>query len=125
MARCTGPAGKWPQTIAIPSGGAGISASAGATGALSAPKDMLNDVVVGLAAIGAALRRRADEQQREADARAEQQRLRHEQARMERARRDTLVPSADDWTRAERIRQLITEITAARHPIGARFWRTC
>jgi hypothetical protein len=43
-------------------------------------ENKLNDVVVGLVALGAALRRRADEQRREAEARAEQERLRQERA---------------------------------------------
>jgi len=76
-------------------------------------EDKLNDVVVGLVALGAALRQRADEQRREAEARAEQERLRQErarQARMEKARRDHLVASTESWTTAERIRQLVAAV---------------
>ncbi|HUB14523.1 MAG TPA: hypothetical protein VMB34_21410 [Acetobacteraceae bacterium] len=76
-------------------------------------EDKLNDVVVGLVALGAALGQRADEQRREADARAEQERLRQERARrarMEKARRDHLVASTESWTTAERIRQLVAAV---------------
>jgi uncharacterized membrane protein YqiK len=76
-------------------------------------EDKLNEIVVGLVALGAALRQRADEQRREAEARAEQERLRQErarQARMEKARRDHLVASTESWTAAERIRQLVATV---------------
>jgi hypothetical protein len=76
-------------------------------------EDKLNDVVVGLVALAAALRQRADEQRREAEIRAEQERLRQErarQARMEKARRDHLLASSDSWTAAERIRQLVAAV---------------
>lgn len=76
-------------------------------------EDKLNDVVVGLVALAAALRQRADEQRREEEARAEQERLRQErarQARMEKARRDYLVASIESWTTAERIRQLVAAV---------------
>lgn len=76
-------------------------------------EDKLNDVVVGLVALGAALRQRADEQRREAEVRAEQERLRQErarQARMEKARRDHLIACTESWTAAERIRQLVAAV---------------
>jgi hypothetical protein len=76
-------------------------------------EDMLNEVVIGLVAIGATLRQRAEEQRREEEARAEQQRLREErarQARMEKARRDNLLACTKAWSEAQQIRELIAEI---------------
>jgi hypothetical protein len=76
-------------------------------------EDRLNDVVVGLVALAAALRQRAEEQRREAEAWAERERARQErarQARMEQARRDHLVASTESWTAAERIRQLVAAV---------------
>jgi hypothetical protein len=76
-------------------------------------EDRLNDVVVGLVAIGVALRQCVEERRREAEAWAEQERLRQElarQARMEKARRANLVASADSWAMAERIRHLVVEV---------------
>lgn len=68
-------------------------------------EDKLNDVVVGLVALGAALRQHADEEQREAEAHAEQERLRQErarQARMEKARRDPRRASSSARARRHR-----------------------
>lgn len=76
-------------------------------------ENALNDIVVGLVAVGAALRERADEQRREAEARAEQERQRQErirQAKMEKARRDNLVASTTEWAKAERIRKLVAAV---------------
>jgi len=76
-------------------------------------EDALNDIVVGLVAVGAALRERADEQRREAEIRAEQEQRRQEQtrqAKMEKARRENLVASTTEWVQAERIRQLVAAV---------------
>ena len=76
-------------------------------------EDALNDVVIGLMAVGAALRERANEQRREAEARAERERRRQEQmrqARMEKARQENLVASTTEWVQAERIRKLVAAV---------------
>ena len=83
-------------------------------------EDRLNDVVVGLVAIGVTLRQCAEERRREAEAWAEQERLRQElarQARMEKARRANLVASANSWALAERIRHLVVEVE--RRPLSS------
>ncbi len=76
-------------------------------------ENMLNDIVVGLVAIGSVLRQQAEERRREAEAWAEQQRLRQErerQARIEKARREALIASTDAWTTAERIRLFVAAV---------------
>ena len=76
-------------------------------------EDMLNEIVVGLVAIGVALRQRTEERRREAEIRAEQERQRQElarQARMEKARRENLIAETTAWTQAERIRDLVAAV---------------
>lgn len=74
---------------------------------------MLNDMLIGIVAIGAALRQRADEQRREAEERAEQERLRQERARqvrLEQARQKLLISSSEAWEQSRSIRAFLTEI---------------
>ena len=76
-------------------------------------EDALNDIVVGLVAVGAALRERADKQRREDEIRAEQEQRRQEQirqAKMEKGCRENLVASTTEWAQAERIRELVAAV---------------
>ena len=76
-------------------------------------EDMLNDIVVGLVAIGVALHQRADEERQNAEARAAVEQARQERARLvhlEQVRREKLIASADAWDRATRIKHFVAEV---------------